>query len=390
MTIPLELNFSDAEYRRRLAAVRAGMDKRGLDAIVLFGPHNIHYLSGMDTENFFDFQALIVPLTAEPFHVILDFEKGRYDNSAWSRQHVIFDSATFQDPLAATAAALRDHGLGGKRLGLEQRYTPLNPHQFQQIVSRLSDTTLEDPFGIVEDVRLVKSEPELVLMRRAAELTDRAVESAYALIRPGVRDFEVAAEIMRVLYGEGGDTIPWGPIVAAGYRSGLAHSTFNGYTIQAGDNVYLEVTGQYRRYVSPSMRTACVGEPSNDMLRLEAASAGAIAAMMQAARPGVPASEVAEAGMEHIRAIENEVAFHYYFGYPIGLGFPATWIEQLGFFIRLENPRPLQEGMVFHLPMSLRKYGEYGVNLSQAMLVSAEGGVPLSRLPARLEVLASA
>jgi Xaa-Pro aminopeptidase len=124
------------------------------------------------------------------------------------------------------------------------------------------------------------------------------------------------------------------------------------------------------------------------MLRLQSASAGAIDAIMVAARPGVPATDVARAGMEYIKPIEKEVAFHYYFGYPIGLGYPATWIEQLGFFIRLENPRPLHEGMVFHLPMSLRKYGEYGVNLSQSMLVTPEGGVPLSRLPARLEVLA--
>ncbi len=43
--------------------------------------------------------------------------------------------------------------------------------------------------------------------------------------------------------------------------------------------------------------------------------------------------------------------------------------------------------MVFHLPMSFRKYGEYGVNLSQTMLVGEDGAEPLGKSPARLQVV---
>lgn len=388
--IPLEPAFSDAEYERRIRSVRSGMAQRGLDVLVLFGPHSVNYLSGMDTENLFDFQCLILPREGDPTLVLLDFERGRHDNSAWLRNRVFFDSATFEDPIDATAALLAERGLANAHIGIEQRFTALDPLRFQRLTTALPKARIEDPFGVVEDVRLVKSDEELNHMRRAASLTDQAVEAAYRMIAPGVRDYEVAATIMGVLYGQGGDTVPWGPVVAAGYRSGLAHSTFNGYTIQQGDAVYLEITGQYRRYTSPSMRTAIVGEPTPDMRQLEDAGRACIEDIMTAARPGVPAREVAEAGLRRIRPIESEIAFHYYFGYSVGLGYPPTWIEQLGFFLRTDNPRPLQEGMVFHLPISLRKYGEYGVNLSQAILITSDGGVPLSRLPARLEPVAKA
>lgn len=385
--IPLEPAFSQDEYQHRIEATCAGMARVDLDALLLFSPHNVNYLSGMDSENLFDFQCLVVPLTGEPFLVLLDFEQGRHDNSAWIRHRVIFDSATFADALTVTADAIQEQGLASGRLGIEQRHTPLQPWQFARLVTALPEATIEDPFGLVEDVRLVKSDEELAFMRRSAALTDRGVQAAYNCIRPGVRDYEVAAEIAKVLYGAGGDTVPWGPVVAAGYRSGVAHSTFNGYTIQAGDAVFLELTGQCRRYTSPLMRTAIVGEPTHEMRRLETGGCGAIEAIMEAARPGVPAREVAQAGMRYVTPLEEEIAFHYYFGYPVGIGYPPTWIEQLGFFIRLDNSRPLKAGMVFHLPLSLRKYGQYGVNLSQTMLVTSEGGVPLSQLPARLEVL---
>jgi len=251
----------------------------------------------------------------------------------------------------------------------------------------LPAASVEDPFPIVEDVRLVKSDDELRLMRQAATLTDKAVQAAFRCIRPGVRDYEVAASMMQALYGEGGDTIPWGPIVAAGYRSGLPHSTFNGYQIQSGDTVFLEVTGACQRYTSPLMRTAVVGPATDRLRRLEAAAAGALDAIMAAARPGVAASAVAEAGLECVAPVESEIIFHYNFGYPVGLGYYGTWIEQLGFFLRRDNPRRLAAGMVFHLPMSLRVYGAYCVNLSQTMVVTPDGGQPLGKSPARLEAL---
>jgi Xaa-Pro dipeptidase len=101
------------------------------------------------------------------------------------------------------------------------------------------------------------------------------------------------------------------------------------------------------------------------------------AAILEAARAGRAAWEVAEAGLRYIRLVEQEVVFHYYFGYPVGIGYPPSWIEGLGFFIRTDNPAPLEAGMVFRLPMSLRVAGQYGICLSQTMLVAPDSGVPL-------------
>src|SRR5207247_10686462 len=111
--------------------------------------------------------------------------------------------------------------------------------------------------------------------------------------------------------------------------------------------------------------------------------AGALGASREAARTGTPARSVAEAGLRFIRPVERDVVFHYYFGYPVGIGYPPSWIETLGFFIRTDNPAPLESGMVFHLPMSLRVAGRLGICLSQTMLVTPDGGVPLTGTPAR-------
>jgi Xaa-Pro dipeptidase len=383
MSIPREPAFPVEEYRDRVARVHACMAERRIDAIILFGPHNIAYLTGMDSENLFDPQACILAAGKDPVLVILDFELGRFENSAWLEKPLLFGQ--FDDPVAAFAQAIAAEGLARSRLGIDRRW--IGSQQYQQLVAALLEARIEDSFGIVERVRLVKSAAEIELMRKAAGFTDAAVEAGFAATVAGRRDYDVAAAIMSALYGAGSDLSCWGPIVAAGYRSGLAHSAHNGKELKVGECVFLELTGQYRRYTAPLMRTAVIGKASAEQRRLADASAGAVAAILEAAKAGTPAKHVAAAGLRHIAPVEEGIVFHHNFGYPVGLGYPPSWIETLGFFIRADNPMPLEAGMVFHLPMSLRVAGRFGVCLSQTMLVTTEGGVALTRSPARLRDL---
>ena len=385
MTVPKTPAFSVREYRRRIAAVQQGLAARELDGLVLFSPGNINYLTGMDSENLFDIQACILARDGDPVLVLFDFEQGRFDNSAWLPEPVAY--GPFDDPIGAVIDEVRRRGLASARLGIEQRQAGLPPQHFLRLRGGLPAATIEDAFGPVERARLVKSEDEIALMRRAAAFTDQGVRAGLAAIGPGVRDATVGAAIVDAMYRAGSDPTCWGPVVAAGYRAGLAHSSFNGHVIARGETVFLELTGQHRRYVAPVMRTAVVGPPTAEHRRLAQASADAVAAILEAARAGTPARTVAEAGLRHIRPVERDVVFHYYFGYPVGIGYPPSWIETLGFFIRTDNPAPIEAGMVFHLPMSLRVHGRLGICLSQTMLVTPDGGVALTGTPARLAEL---
>jgi Xaa-Pro dipeptidase len=384
MPIPHEPAFERSEYDARLAMVRRGMAERSLDGLLLFSPHNVFYLSGMDSENLFDFQCLIVPADGEPVLVILDFEEARAANSVGAGRSVSYHA--FDDPIQAVLTQLASLGLTEARLGLENR-AGITPAAYERFVAGLAGAALEDPFGIVENARLVKSPAEVAYMRRAAALTDAGTLAAYETLRPGIRDAEVAAAILDVFYRGGSDTVCWGPIVASGYRAGSAHSSFNGRTIQAGETVFLELTAEVRRYTAPLMRTAILGRPSPEQERVADAGARAVQTILATARPGVPAADVARAAGEILAPILDKVVFHHNFGYPVGIGYPGTWIESLGFFLRVDNPRPLQAGMVFHLPMSLRKFGEWGINQSHTMLITEDGAEALTKTPARLQVL---
>ena len=381
MPIPREPAFDVAEYRRRLAWVHAATAARSLDAILLFSPDNVFYLSGMDTENLSDYQCLLVPVGRDPILVTSHFEEARAANSCWHRGQVFY--GPFEDPLRVTLDTVRRLKVRG--LGLERCSRAVSPDHYQRLARALSDLRIEDPYGVVETSRRVKSPAEIAYMRQAAVLTDLGVEAAYIAMREGQRDSDVAAAIMEAMYGNGSDTVCWGPIVAAGYRAGSAHSTFMGLPLRRGQTVFLELTAQVRRYVAPLMRTAVLGPPTDDMKRVEAAGRAALACILEEARPGVEAAHVARTAQAILEPVLPGHVFHYNFGYPVGIGYPPSWIEEIDFLIRKDNPRPLEAGMTFHLPMSVRKYGEYGVNLSQTILVGEDETEALAYTPARLQ-----
>ena len=382
MPIPKQLAFEQREYESRLERVQRAMAERGLEAMLLFGPHNIFYLCGMDTENFVDYQCLVVPREGSPTLVILDVERSRYENSSWLPDVETYHSSN--DPVAVTRAAMKTR-VG--KIGVERRASAFSVDLFEKLAASLPQADLVDAFGIVEQFRLLKSPAEIAYMRRAAELSELGATAGIEAMRVGAADYEIAAAVTGEMYRRGGETVCWGPIVAAGYRAGSTHSTFNGYRLKQGDTVFFEVTGEARRYTAPLMRTAVLGRPSEEIQRLAAAVEQTVEAILQTAREGVKASEVAQAGLAKLAPALDGMVFHYCFGYPVGIGYPPSWIEQLDYFIVAENDRRLEAGMTFHLPMSVRKYGEYAVNLSHTMVVGEDRSEPLAKTPARPRVV---
>ena len=382
MSIPREPAFDDAEYRQRFQRVQTSMAEKSLDALLLFSPHNVFYLSGMDSENLFDYQCLLVPQGQDPVLIISHFEEARSENSCWLE--TVRAYGPFEDPIDATIDAVRDLNLQSSSLGMERRSRGLSVDFYEKLRSGLDGATLSDGFGPVEKSRLVKSEAEIAYMRKAAQLTDLGVNAGYEAMAQGVPDYEIGAAIVDAMYRSGGDTVCWGPIVAAGYRAGCAHSTFNGHRLNEGEAIFLEVTGEVTRYTAPLMRTAILGEPTPEMLQVEDAVMAALDIIVEKARPGAIPSDVAGAARGTLDPILKDYVFHYNFGYPVGIGYPPSWIEELDYFIRDGNARPFEAGMLFHLPMSIRKYGEHAVNLSHTILVGEEHTAPISSSPARL------
>jgi Xaa-Pro dipeptidase len=212
-------------------------------------------------------------------------------------------------------------------------------------------------------------------------VTDAAMQAGFSAIAEGVEDAEVAAAITAELVRQGTQNFAIYPMVAVGARSGVPHHSHDGVPIARGEPVFLEFSPSIRWYQAPLMRAAIVGEAPAFVRKVADTGAAALDAMCAAMKPGVAASEVAEAGRRIVDTIKDEIHFHYYFAYSVGIAFPPTWLESAEFGILAGNDKPLEAGMVFHFPMTLRVKGKFGVGQSQTVIVTERGAEVLSRLP---------
>lgn len=374
------LPFPEDEYAERMARVRRRMAENQFQATVVFRPSSVEYLCGYHTAETIP-QPLLVK-EADSVLYVPDFEVGRAAASSIPGAVRYFSYATAHRALGSVARHIAGTLTRSARVAVELGHPSTPP----LIVDLLRQEGMEVSHGdhLVEKVRLVLSPAEIRHVEQAAVATQRGVEAAVeAATEPGATDSSVAAAIAGALFSEANSSSAWGPTVATGQRAGIPHSTWRGIPLSNGAT-FLELSGAHHRYHAPVMRTVCRGRPSALTRRLDELARTAVDAVLGTVMAGVPCAEVARRAMSALGPLPDDVVFHHLFGYPVGLAHPPHWMDGAPFTITVDNPEPLQEGMVLHMPGSFRAFGRTGVGLSQTFVVEATGARVLTHGKAEL------
>lgn len=380
--IERELVFPIEEYEARLEAVRGAMRERGIEVLVVAGPENIFHLSGYQTFGITNFLLLVVPYEGRPFLVLRYLESFLAHKYSWLDDDDVVTWDDTQDPVSVTANALVARGLGGSAVGIEETAFVLQVRAWKRLVNAFGGTAL-DGSGVVEVSRMRKSVAELRMMKEAARLTDLGMQAAVEAARPGARDNDVAAAAFSAMTRAGSEWLARDPIVSAGHLSGIPHSCYRRQTLIEGDAVLLEFSGVHNRYYSPMMRTVYVGKPSEDATYLSRTCIEALDAAIAEAKPGARASDVDSAARSVIEREGLWELFRKRSGYMVGTGF-TSWVEGHISSLREDDSTVLEAGMVYHVPIALRRYGMFGVGFSETIVVTESGSEPLGRFPRRL------
>ena len=250
--------FPEQEFEQRRQKVRNKMASKGIDTLVLHSAPNILYLCGHHSLNLWDYQCLVVPLEGTPFMVLWQFERGRFEATAVATELDLYD--THADPIEATRQAIFKRGLDKGIIAIESQTRYLVPKLHDALKYALGGDKVVNGSGIVDIVRNIKSPAELKLMRRAAKITDQAIVSGFSIIRSGVSDSQIAANVAHELILSDSLGFSVYPIVSVGYRAGMPHNSNNGYLVSSGDTVFIECSPSLHWYHAPLMRTAVLGE----------------------------------------------------------------------------------------------------------------------------------
>lgn len=273
--------------------------------------------------------------------------------------------------------------------------------------------TVSDPGIILDDMRLIKDDGEIALMREAARISVESFREAAMSIRPGTGEWQVEAALEGGFRMRGGSGPAFPSIVAAGANATVLHYVANSCTMNAGDLLLIDAGARRRMYCADISRTFAVSGAFTDAQRdlydtVLAARDAAIAAV----RPGATVDEVHDAALAVLveglielgfvagttsDAKRNEDAWKPFFPHRTShwLGLD---VHDVGMFVANGRSRPLEPGMVLTIEPGLyipaatgSGPGELhgtGVRIEDDVLVTAGGGEVLTaELPADRESL---
>jgi Xaa-Pro dipeptidase len=236
----------------------------------------------------------------------------------------------------------------------------------------------------------VKSPAEIAALEASGDQADAGINAGIAAIRVGASENDVVAAMMHAAIAAGAEYMGMEPLVSSGPRSGVAHAAWRRRRLQAGDAVFLEMSGCYSRYHTGLMRTAWTGEPPKLARRLEAVVQDALSAVLECVRPGVTCAAAHRAAQNVIDAAGMTERYRKRTGYSLGVSFAPGWGEWqvLSLFDGVDVP--LEPGMCFHIPTALREYGVFTVGLSESIVVTETGCRILGNVPRHIHVVSEA
>ena len=380
--------FKPEEYSNRVERVREEMERRGLDLLLVSVPDNIYYLTGFQTGWLMQtFLVLVLPLKGEAVWVLRNTElsNARYlAKVSWVKESYGVDDS--DDPIELLASVLRQLGYQESHIGIEQNGHYFNIFSYFKLQKVLSRIKLGDGSNIIEDLRRIKSEAELMYMRQAGEITAKALRAGIDAIHEGMTDSELASILLATATREGSAPMSCGPFVTTGKRSFLAHSSWVGIPINQGDVVNTEMAAVAGRYNTPVFRVSVIGEPSDELKRFHDASYAGLKAGLANIGPGMTSDQGDRVVREAIKRTGLGEYFVVRAAYSIGIAFTAAWGEFHIASIRPRDSRILENGMCFHLVPALYKDGFGAVCCSMPIEITADGCRPLTSIEPQLFV----
>jgi Xaa-Pro aminopeptidase len=352
----------------RAKKLREKIAAAGGEAIIVASEVNRRYLSGFTGTHG------VVLLSADRAALLTDF---RYRLQA-GEQAVGFEIIEHgRDLNAAIAETLRSWGVS--RLLYEDRHVTVAEQALW--AKSFAPAQLLPAGGIIEGLRMYKDAGELAVMQEAADLADRAFQYVLDKIKPGVTEYEIAAELEFYMRKNGATGPSFNTIVASGERSAMPHGVASGKKIGRDEFVTLDFGAYYKGYCSDLTRTVFVGKPADKHREIYSIVKEAQQYALDHLKPGMTGRE----GDALTRDIITRYGYGDHFGHGTGHGLGMEIHEEPRLSLTCDTV--LAPGMMVTVEPGIYLPGFGGVRIEDDVILTDSGIQILTRSPKELIVL---
>lgn len=271
-------------FQQRLNRARNEMAKRGLEALLIFSPENLRYLTGFSGEASFGV------LSGQGIYLITDYRFVEQAQTECLGTTVICrdrDRQTLGNVFAEILSSERT-----SNIGIESEH--LSHDSWLSVETALVKFNLLPSTGLIEHLRMCKDEWEIAQIKEAAAIADAALQALLSQLELGVTEKHMAHELDYLVRSHGADDVAFPTILGFGSNSARPHCVPSQRPLMSGDIVLIDFGAVVNGYRSDMTRTFVAGRPTAQQSMMMATVLRAQEAAIAAVRPGIAGFEVDE------------------------------------------------------------------------------------------------
>ena len=383
----MALHFSKEEFEKRKSKTLNSMKELNLDALLMFRQESMFWLTGYDTFGYVFFQTLILDQKGNVILLTRAPDLRQAQNTSNIKDIRIWVDKDNSNPTDDLKIILNELDLKGKKIGIEYEaygMTGRNALKLNKSLDNYCD--VEDQSELITKHRVIKSNEEIVYVKKAAELADKALNEAWKYTKAGASEAKILAEMQRVVLEGGGDYPANEYIIGSGHNALLCRYQAEKRNLSNQDQLSIEWAGTYKHYHSAMFRTIPIGKVNPKHIKMHEACVDALTKCEKNLIPGNTVGKVFDVHAKTFDDLGYNDARMNACGYSLGSTFSPNWMDWP--MLYTGNPYVIQPGNVFFMHMILMdSENELAMNLGETYLITENGNERLGKQKLDLVIL---
>ncbi len=375
----MALHFSKEEFQKRKDDVLKLMNKQNLDALLMFRQESMYWLTGYDTFGYVFFQTLVLDKDGNLILLTRAPDLRQAQNTSNIEDIRIWVDKDKSNPTEDLKKILNELSLKGKKVGVEYEAYGMTGRNALRLNETLKDyCDLKDESELITKLRVIKSQEEIVYVKKAAELADNALDQAWKYCKAGVNEAKILAEMQKIVLEGGGDYPANEYIIGSGHNALLCRYQAEKRNLSNQDQLSIEWAGTYKHYHSAMFRTILLGKTDPKHIKMHEACVQALKNCESKLKPGNKIGEVFDIHAKTFDDLGFNKARMNACGYSLGSTFSPNWMDWP--MLYTGNPYIIQPGNIFFMHMILMdSENQLAMNLGETYLVTESGNERLGK-----------
>lgn len=336
------------------------LKKNNIDLLLVTETNHVNYLTGFSGSNG------IIVLAPPKAYFLTDFRYAVQSQKEVKNCQVIIANRQLIVELPRLPVFNK-----GIRVGIEAEFVTIK--LLEKLKELLPSVTFKPTEQLIESLSIVKDSDEVSRIKKAIRITDKAFTEILKIIKPEIKEKDVALELEYTMRTLGADNIAFDTIVASGQRSSMPHGRASDKKLRKGDFITIDFGCMYRGYASDMTRTVVLGKATQRQKDIYNLVLTAQKMACRAVRPGLACSRLDGVARDHIM----KAGYGDNFGHGLGHGLGMLVHDKP--VLSPQSNDVLAPGMVVTIEPGIYIPNWGGVRIEDDVLVTAGGGQILTK-----------